>query len=88
MRTKKLIADKAEYQAQGFNTTQATSLAWAEHFNDWMHSVHHLNNGEGYAVRIDTYCRDCKCGGQFLPSTCREFIVQHKGHQTKTIKLR
>lgn len=75
---------KADWLACGFNEKQATSIAWAEYFEEFMGA----NWTRNLTVRIDTYCKDCKVGGQFLPTTVREFIKMHKGHNTKTIKLR
>jgi hypothetical protein len=81
--------DISDYLAQGFNKSQATSLAWAERFSDWMDAMSGKGTGFfGPEIRIDTYCFDCKDGGQLLPDTCRMFIQRHKGHKTKTIKIR
>ena len=39
-------------------------------------------------IRIDCHCADCNKGGQFVPSVARNFLQVHKGHKTKTTKLR
>lgn len=82
--------DTSKYVEMGYNKAQATSLAWADHFADWMDSKSASGSGSlfGPEIRIDTYCVDCNKGGQFLPSTARDFIHMHKDHKTKTMKLR
>jgi len=85
----KLSVDYSEYAKLGFNVSQAKSLAWAEYFEQRMVDVDVRYQGNvDYVVRIDTHCADCNVGGQFLPDTVRMFIGAHKGHKTKTRKLR
>jgi hypothetical protein len=84
-----MIINIAPYTALGFNESQATTLAWAEHYESRMAEVEYRYQGlvDG-TIRIDVYCEDCKQGGQFLPSTTRDFITAHKGHSTKSFKVR
>lgn len=77
------------YQKEGFNKSQATSIAWTEILERAQVEVEYRSQGlSTKVIRIDTYCADCKEGGQFLPDTTRAFIFRHKDHKTKTIKLR
>lgn len=73
----------------GFNKSQATSLAWAEIFEARQVEIEYKYQGRvDSSIRIDTFCFDCNVGGQFLPDTVRTFINRHKGHKTKTIRLK
>lgn len=81
----------SEFLSEGWNKSQATSMAWAEYFSEWMDIQAGKMRGErffGPEVRIDCYCQDCKTGGKLLPDTAKMFLVSHKGHKTKTIKIR
>lgn len=81
--------DLKPFQDQGFNKSQATSLAWAEIFEQRQVDIEYKYQGRvDGTIRIDTWCADCKQGGQFIPDTVRTFIHAHKGHKTKTVKLR
>jgi hypothetical protein len=79
----------AEFQTQGWNKKQAKQLAWAEFFEEklaqWEMKSRGLYSPE---IRIDCYCADCKDGGQLLPGTTIMWLGMHKGHNTKTIKIR
>lgn len=73
----------------GFNKSQATSLAWAEIFETKQIDTEYKYQGRiDGTIRIDTYCFDCGQGGQFVPDTVRTFIGLHKGHKTKTMRLK
>ena len=76
------------FVAQGWNKKQATSLAWCEYFSDWMDLQWANSPMFAYEIRIDCWCEDCQKGGQFIPSIARGFILDHKDHNTKTVKLR
>ena len=77
------------YLEQGFSKSQALSLAWCEIFERKMLEVEYKYQGRvDGTIRIDTYCHDCKCGGQFIPDVTRMFIQTHKGHKTKTMRLK
>jgi hypothetical protein len=81
----------SEFLGQGWNKSQATSLAWAEYFEEWMGIQASKMRGDAFfgpEVRIDCYCSDCKDGGQLLPSTTIMWLGMHKNHKTKTIKIR
>lgn len=87
---KSIISDLiGEQMSLGFNKSQATSLAWAIYFEDWMSLMAARSRSFfGPEIRIDCFCHDCKDGGQLLPDTTQMWIKSHKDHKTKTIKLR
>lgn len=77
------------YTKCGYNSAQAKSLAWADVFEEKMYLMSlKTNSFFGPEIRIDCHCWDCNDGGQFLPDTTKSFIIRHKNHNTKTIKLR
>ena len=81
-----------EYKDQGYNDSQAKSMAWAEYFEERMaildQKYAHRDSFFGPEIRIDCSCKDCGEGAQLLPSTAMQFIRRHKHHKTKTIKIR
>lgn len=78
-----------EFLKQGFNKSQATSLAWAQVFEAKQIEVEYRYGGRvDGTIRIDTYCYDCKEGGQFIPDAVRYFINAHKDHKTRTIRIK
>lgn len=81
--------DLKPFLDQGFNKSQATSLAWAEIFEAKQTETEYRYQGRvDGTIRIDTWCVDCKQGGQFLPDTVRTFIGIHKNHKTKTARFK
>lgn len=87
MKTRKI--DITHFILLGFNKSQATSLAWAELFEQRQVEVEYKYQGRvDSTIRIDTWCARCKEGGQFIPDMVRIFINKHKGHKTKTIRLK
>lgn len=86
MKTNKQVeALTAELKEQGWNDTQAKSLAWSEFFEEKMNEYNAKSKSFfGGTIRIDCYCYDCKIGGHLLPETTRIFIHSHKNHNTKT----
>lgn len=85
----KLSLDLSDYFAQGFNKSQATSLAWAAIFEQRQVEVEYKYQGRvDGTIRVATWCETCKCGGDFMPDSVRLFIHAHKGHKTRTVKIR
>lgn len=79
----------AEFITQGWNKTQATSLAWAEYFEEYLVYLEAKSRGNySPEIRIDCYCKTCKDGGQLLPGTTIMWLGMHKDHETKTIKIK
>lgn len=88
--TPKLVVEFiAEFLTQGWNKKQAKSLAWAEFFEIKL-AEYEAKSGGMYSpeIRIDCFCADCKDGGQLLPGTTIMWLGMHKGHNTRTIKIR
>lgn len=78
---------KAHYKSLGYSTPQATSIAWAEFFEqqDALYTARTGNWASGR--QYDCYCFDCKKGNTFQAAdTVRLFIEEHKNHKTKTFK--
>lgn len=89
MNKTKAPIDTAQFEKMGFNKAQATSLAWAEIFEDKQAEVEQRYQGRvDGTIRIDCFCHDCKEGGQFVPDTTRLFIHNHKGHKTTTFRIK
>lgn len=78
-----------EFMDQGYNKNQATSLAWAEFFEEKMAIIEARYQGNfdaGYEFHCN--CFDCKTSNVFRAAdTIRLFINEHKGHNTKTLKV-
>lgn len=87
---KQIVKDMvAEFISRGWNKKQATSLAWAEYFEEYLAYLEMKSRGMySPEIRIDCYCKTCKDGGQLLPATTIMWLGMHKDHDTKTIKIR
>lgn len=86
-----LIDGETEYfMSQGFNKSQAKSLAWSAYWEDKQAEIEGRYQGNFDAnYTFDCYCHDCKTGNQFKAAdTIRLFIYEHKDHKTTTRKLR
>ncbi len=65
----------------GYNKSQAKSLAWADFFER-----QEMKYGLGYCKRYDVFCKDCNVGHVFGASgSMAYFIRQHKDHKTRSV---
>ena len=78
-----------DFMEQGFNKSQATSLAWSEFFED-QDAAYEARTGYWATGRTyDCYCFDCKKGNAFKSAdSIRLFIIEHKDHKTKTMVVK
>jgi len=85
------VKDKevSSFMKLGFSKCQAIQLFWAVFFEEQASVMEYKNQVRFLSqIKFDCFCFDCNEGGQFIPSTAREFIIRHKNHNTKTIKLK
>lgn len=81
--------DPKYFMSQGFNKTQAMSLAWAEYFEDKAAEIEYRYQGNvDSTIRVSCFCHTCNVGGEYLPDTVRSFIISHKDHATKTMRFK
>lgn len=86
---KNKIQKATEYMMTlGWNKEQAKSLAWVEHFEEKYAQIEYKYQGLVWPTgKFHVYCANCDKEGVFTaPSTVRDFIHCHKGHNTKVIK--
>lgn len=82
------LVDKltAGFIDDGYNRTQARSLAWAEYYESY--SVSYLRAGLGGGMQFHAKCHDCNESAVFhCADTIRLFIRNHKDHKTWTRKV-
>lgn len=83
-KVKKLVEEyKTEFIEQGWNKSQATSLAWAAYYEN--HSMAYFH---GWSMEFHASCMDCGEHKVFrCADTVRLFIMGHKNHKTVTRKV-
>lgn len=89
MKNSRLKAEVEDQMSQGFNKSQATSIAWSIIFEERAAELEAKYQGNfSPNWKFDCYCFDCKKGNQFgAADSMRLFIYDHKDHKTKTMKI-